>query len=188
MADKRVTMNFKRFKVFGTEQDKEFNAWKEEVRSSGVPVLYDRRNNIYCVNPTMDYEMYYNYCEYLNQSYNEWLHYGYFDMGMVPYLMWPSFMDQSTVLEDMRGIARRVGVELVKVPSVSFLKSAYTSNGTDYWIFREDLLTLCSALSQAVPDVYTFGIKNINDASLSEFLKPLAEISKRHRAQAPEVK
>lgn len=181
MADKRVTMNFKRFKVFGTEQDKEFAAWKEEAKKNNMQVAYDRRNNIYCVNPSMDYEMYYNYCEYLNQSYVDWLHYGYFDMGMVPYLMWPSFMDQSAVLEQMRAVTRTVGIELVKVPAVSFLKTAYASNGTDYWIFREDLKMLCDALREVDPVMYNFNISSLKDATLSNFLKPLADISVQSR-------
>lgn len=181
MADKRVTVNFKRFKVFGTEQDKEFNAWKEEAKKNNMQVAYDRRNNIYCVNPTMDYEMYYNYCTYLNESYAEWLHYGYFDMGMVPYLMWPSFMDQSAVLEQMRSVVRTVGIELVKVPAVSFLKSAYASNGTDYWIFREDLKMLCDALSQIDPNMYHYDFRSLNDVNLTGFLEPLAEISRSRR-------
>lgn len=184
MANRRVTMNFKRFKVFGSEQDAEFNAWKEEVKKNNVPVTYDRRNNIYCVCPTMDYEMYYNYCTYLNECYSDWIHYGYFDMGMVPYLMWPSFMDQSSVLEQMRKIARTVGIDLVKVPAVSFLKSAYASNGTDYWIFREDLKILCEALSQADPNVYRYGFRSADEVTLSSFLKPLAERSALWREQA----
>ena len=181
MADKRVTMNFKRYKVFGTEQDKEFNAWKEECKANNIPVVYDRRNNIYCVNPSMDYEMYYNYCVYLNESYSDWIHYGYFDMGMVPYLMWPSFMDSSPVLEQMRKIVRTIGVDLVKVPAVSFLKTAYASNGQDYWIFREDLKALCEALNELDPQQYPYKFSSVNEVNLSAFLKPLAEISAQHR-------
>lgn len=181
MAEKRITNNFQRVRVFGAEQDKEFNVWKEEVKSKGIPVAYDKRNNIYCVAPTMDYEMYYNYCNYLNESYSEWLHYGFFDMGMVPYIMWPSFMDQSTVLEDMRNVARTVGVDLIKVPAVSLLKPSYSSVGTDYWIFREDLMTLCNYLKQVDSSLYSYNVQNINQATLSEFLRPLAEISRNSR-------
>lgn len=184
MADRRVTMNFKRFKVFGNEQDKEFAAWKEEAKKNNMNVAYDRRNNIYCVNPTMDYEMYYNYCNYLNESYMEWLHYGYFDMGMVPYLMWPSFMDQSAVLEQMRSVTRTVGIELVKVPAVSFLKSAYASNGTDYWIFREDLLALCWALNEVDPVLYPYNFGSPEQVTLTGFLKPLMDISINSRRAA----
>lgn len=182
MADKRVTINFKRHKVFKAEQDKEFALWRDEITKSGAQVVYDRRNGIYCVSPTMDYEMYYNYCVYLNESYNEWMSYGYFDMGMVPYLMWPSFMDASSVMEQMRNIVRVVGVDLIKVPAVSFLKSAYGSNGVDYWIFREDLLTLCNALKSANPAAYSYDIASPGQATLSRFLEPLAEISRLERS------
>lgn len=181
MADKRVTINFKRHLTFKSDQDKEFASWKDEAKKKGLEVAYDRRNNIYCIAPTMDYEMYYNYCVYLNESYSEWLNYGYFDMGMVPYLMWPSFMDSSLVLEQMRKIARTVGVELVKVPSVSLLRTAYSANGVDYWIFREDLMTLANALSQMDSVVYPYNFSNPSQVCLSEFLKPLAVLSANNR-------
>lgn len=183
MADKRVTINFQRHKVFKSEQDKEFASWRDDIQKTGAQVVYDRRNGIYCVAPTMDYEMYYNYCVYLNESYNEWVGYGYFDMGMVPYLMWPSFMDSSVVLEQMRNIVRTVGVDLVKVPAVSFLKNAYGSNGVDYWIFREDLFELCKALKAADPHVYNYDIASPEHVTLSKFLEPLAAISKVRREQ-----
>lgn len=182
MAVKRVTVNFKEWYSFGdTESDKaKFKELQNKAKADGLMVKYDRRNNIYCINPTMDYEMYLNYCEYLNAHYNEWTNYGYFDMGMVPFLMWPSFMEYSNVIEQMREVARRVGVDLVKVPAVSFLKSGYSSIGIDYWIFREDLKVLCDALAQTNP-VYSFNMDKITDISLSEFLKPLAAISASHR-------
>lgn len=184
MADKRVTINFMRHKLFKTEQDKEFAAWRDEMVKNGAQVIYDRRNGIYCVAPTMDYEMYYNYCVYLNENYNSWVNYGYFDMGMIPYLMWPSFMDSSTVMEQMRKIVRAVGIDLIKVPSVSFLKNAYSASGVDYWIFREDLFQLCEALRQADASVYPYSFSSPDEVTLSGFLKPLAELSKIGREHA----
>lgn len=181
MSDKRITNNFKRLMTFDGSQVKEFEKWKNEQKERGAEIKFDKRNNIYCVGPTMDFEMYYNYVMYLNESYNDWLSYGYFDMGMVPYLMWPSFMDASPALEQMRKIARTVGVELIKVPSVSFLKHSYVSNGTDYWIFRDDLYTLCNFMNQADPAAYPYSLAGPDDACLSKFLEPLAQISRLQR-------
>ena len=181
MSVKIVTNNFKRLLTFEGNQVKEFEKWKNEQRDKGAEIKFDKRNNIYCVGPTMDFEMYLNYVTFLNESYDSWLSYGYFDMGMVPYLMWPSFMDASPALEQMRKIARTAGVELIKVPSVSFLKHSYVSNGTDYWIFRDDLYLLCDYMRQAAPDAYPYNFASPEDACLSKFLEPLAVISKIQR-------
>lgn len=179
MANRKVTINFQRFKTFGPESDKEFKEYIEDSKSKGGIVAYDRRNNIYCVNPTMDIVMYYNYCNYLNECYAEWLHYGYFDMGLVPYLMWPSFMDNSSILEHMRDFPRKVGIDLVKVPTVSFLKPAYQSVGVDYWIRREDLWLLAKSMEDGNPGVYNFEYKGNGDMTLSQFLKGLVNFQER---------
>lgn len=181
MSDKRVTNNFQRLMTFTGDQVKEFEKWKNEQKELGYKVQFDKRNNIWCVGPTMDFEMYYNYVMYLNSCYNEWLSYGYFDMGMVPYLMWPSFMDASPALEQMRNVARVVGVELIKVPSVSLLKNSYVSNGTDYWIFRDDLYQLCQYMSMVDSATYSYNMSGPDDACLSKFLEPLAGISIKMR-------
>jgi hypothetical protein len=154
----------------------EFNKWKSDMIDKGAKVIFDRRNNIYCVAPTMDYEMYYNYVMYLNSYHNEWVNTGYFDAGMVPYIMWPSFMDASQVMEHMRKLTRTIGIDLVSVPSVSFLKSTYISNAQDYWIFRDDLYKLMMIMEKSSPD-YRFNVSGPDDATLSKFLKPLADIS-----------
>lgn len=177
---KRVTHNFKRLIDYDGDAIKDFQKWKEEAIQKGARVIWDRRNNIYCVNPTMDYEMYFNYLNYLNECYSEWTNYGYLDMGMVPYMMWPSFMDSSPVLEQMRQVARQAGVNIHKVPSVSLLKQSYVSNGTDYWIFKEDLFKLAKFMEKASP-VYSFGFSNPDEATLSKFIQPLASISAANR-------
>jgi hypothetical protein len=131
----------------------------------------------------MDYEMYYNYVMYLNTCHNEWLGAGYFDAGMVPYMMWPSFMDSSGVMEQMRGIAKRLGLDLIAVPGVSFLKHSYISNGTDYWVFKEDLYKMACIMQETNPSLYAFNFKSPSDASLSGFLRPLAKISAAARVR-----
>lgn len=178
---KRVTHNFNRLMNFDGSAVQEFGKWRDEQIEKGARIAFDRRNHIYCVNPTMDYEMYYNYLNYLNESYNEWMNYGYFDMGMVPYMMWPSFMESSPALEQMRRVARQAAIDLVPVPSVSLLKPSYISNGVDYWIFREDLFKL-SKFMESRSQSYNFGFNSPDEVSLSKFLKPLADISRAARA------
>lgn len=177
---RRITNNFQRLITETGEAISDFNKWRDNMVAQGAKVVYDKRNNIWCVNPTMDYEMYYNYLNYLNESYSEWLNYGYFDMGMVPFMMWPSFMSQSVVMEHMRNIARQVGITLIGVPSVSLLRTSYISNGSDYWIFREDLFKLACELEKG--GAVSFGFTGPMDVSLSAFLKPLAAISVAERS------
>ena len=175
---KRVTHNFQRVINDDGTFLKDWSRWRESKEKEGHKFVYDRRNDIYCMDPTMDYEMYYNYLVYLNSSYNEWRTYGYLDMGMVPYMMWPSFMDSSNVLEYMRGVARKVGITLIQVPGVSFLKDSYVANGTDYWVFREDLLKLSKALESTQPTLVNFGFDNEADVSTSKFVEELSRISR----------
>ncbi len=176
MADKRVTKNFVRYKVYTAENEAEFVAWRNDAKDQQLPVAFDRRNNIYCINPTMDFRMYYNYCNYLNECYSEWQHYGYFDMGMVPYLMWPSFMNSTVILEKMRSMTRAAGVDLIQVPAVAFLRPSYSSTGTDYWMTRENMVKLCQYLDQTNPQINNYNITSPEQASLTAFLKPLADL------------
>lgn len=171
---KRVTINFKNPRVYGMD-DNSFNDWKRQMTEQNATVIYDRRNNIYCVSPTMDYEMYYNYISYLNQVRGDWCRNGYLDAGMVPYIMWPSFMDNSIVLEQMRNVVRALGIDIITVPAVTYLKQNYVSTGRDYWIFKDDLYKLMKSMEQTSP-VYKFDCNSADDATLSKFLKPLADM------------
>jgi hypothetical protein len=64
-VNRRVTNNFVRLRNFDSSEYNAFKSWKTEMTNKKVPVAYDHRNNIYCVGPTMDFEMYYNYLQYL---------------------------------------------------------------------------------------------------------------------------
>ena len=178
---RRTTNNFVMLRDYNGSEADAFKVWKDKMITDKIPVAYDRRNNIYCVAPSMDFEMYYNYLQYLNSCSKDWLSYGYLDMGMVPYLMWPSFLEDSGVLEHMKAIAMLANVNLVPVPSVSFLKPSYVSNGTDYWIFREDLVKLARFMEEKSP-VYKFpAITGPDTATLTNFIKPLADYAKSLR-------
>ena len=173
---KRVTHNFVRQREYHATDDKDFNTWKNDMRSKGIVVGFDHRNHIYYVAPTMDYQMYYNYLNYLNECSNQWMNCGYLDMGMVPYLMWPSFMDSSSYLESMKRAAVQAGVDIIRVPSVSLLNKSYISNGTDYWIFKEDLYRLAKDM-ESKNSALNFGFTNPDEVSTSAFVKELARFA-----------
>lgn len=182
---KRVTANFQRLLNFDGSSINEWKKWREEQAAKGVKMAYDRRNNIYCIGPSMDYEMYYNYLNYLNECYSDWYGYGYFDAGLVPYLMWPSFMDNSPVMEQMRSVARVAGITLISVPAISFLREHYPASTVDYWVTREDLYSLAMFMQNASDD-YHFDFNGPDDVSLCKFIKPLADISRAVRRPSNE--
>ena len=101
---------------------------------------------------------------------------GYLDMGMLPYLMWPSFMDSSSYLESMKRAAVQAGVDIIRVPSVSLLNKSYISNGTDYWIFKEDLYRLAKDM-ESKNSALNFGFTNPDEVSTSAFVKELARFA-----------
>lgn len=178
---RRVTNNFKSVKNYTGSEAEQFKRWRTIMQEENAVVAYDRRNNIYCIAPTFDFEMYANYINYLNENYDQWLSYGYLDMGMVPYLMWPSFMNTTPdAVEYFRDVASKAGANMISVPSVSFLKMSYASTGTDYWVFREDMIKIMEYLESVNPNI-RYPDKSIENATLSNFLKPLVEFSRAVR-------
>lgn len=171
---KRVTKNFYETLTAGNSA-KSWMDWKKRVRDEKITMVLDKRNNIYCVSPTYGYDMYYFYITYLNSCKKYWVNNGYLDMGMVPYIMWPSFMEQSEAMEQMKSVAIKAGVDLIDVPSMSFLKSSYRQALKDSWIFREDLHKIMQMLNETY-GFEMYSCKEPTDASLSMFLKPLAAV------------
>lgn len=167
-----VTFNFTPGKIFPAGSYDEFKKYVTDLKEAGHIVTYDSRNNIYCVDPSNDVVMYYNYIKYLNSRAREWKNFGYMDTGMVPYFMWPSFSDSSEVMEDFRQITNKVGVSLHSSPTVSLLSESYNGFGRDYWIFREDLFKLAMAM-QFSDSRIRFDNVNPDEASMEWFLKGL---------------
>lgn len=172
-SKKRVTVNFESTDLVFPDA-KAFNAYREE---HGKNMHYDKRNGIWCINPTENFEMYLKYLNYLNANYKDWQNYGYFDLGMVPYIMWPSFMESTIAAELMKDIARKAGITLIQVQGTSFLKSSYMVNGADYWMFRDDMVTL----ARYIENVFKVPV-NITcpeDARLTEIVRALDVFDRR---------
>ena len=168
----RVTLNFKSTDLMFPDA-KAFREYREEHKND---MLYDKRNGIWCICPTQNFEMYLNYLNYLNGNYREWQSFGYFDMGMVPYIMWPSFMESTIALELMKQLAKQAGVTLIQVYGTSFLKPTYAVNGADYWMFREDMVTLARFIENKFGK--SVNIHTPEDAKLTEIVKVLDMIDK----------
>lgn len=125
-------------------------------------VAVDFRNGIYCANPTLDIDCYINYIDYLNMSQEDWVSYGYLDLGMVPLVMLPSFFPQD-VKDILSTAAQQVGIKVFPMPPVSHLKGSYKGTTSDVWVFREDLAEVlgCSYM----------------DATLTNWLKQIKRYS-----------
>ena len=168
----RITINFQNTSL-SFPDPKAFKAYREEHKND---MFYDKRNGIWCLQPTQNFEMYLNYLNYLNANYRDWQSAGYFDMGMIPYIMWPSFMESTIALDLMKQLAKQADVNLIQVYGTSFLKSSYAVNGADYWMFREDAVKLARFIE------HKFGkpvaIQTPEDAKLTEIVKVLDMIDK----------
>lgn len=182
---KRITWNFDPATAQILDET-EFNRVRNEEMSKTFPsgskyfILYDKRNDVYCVNPTQDHLMYSNYLKYLSSQQSNWKSYGYFDAGMLPYIMWPSFAKDERGPVDMYNIASQLQIQLVSVPAVSLLKESYSSViGKDYWIFREDFMNLVNAYEDATGCLgYKISNPESPECCLSKFVERVAEIEK----------
>lgn len=97
----------------------------------------DLRNGIVCVNPTCDIECYINYLQYLNTKIQDWRSYGYLDLGMMPFVMGPSFL-QLALRNYLTVKASDLNITLYQMQPVSQLYSACKLPHSDIWVFRED--------------------------------------------------
>lgn len=172
-VQKRMTCNFRSSDLVFAN-DEEWAKYKEEHRSE---LKYDKRNDIYCLRPTLDFAMYLNYLNYLKANYKDWVNYGYFDMGMVPYIMWPSFMQDTEAIELMKEFARRAGVTITQMRGTSLLKPTYPVNGGDYWIFREDMVNLARFIEKLIN--VPINITCPDDAMLTSLIEGLVIYQQR---------
>ena len=148
---KRVTLNFQALREMS---DAEADDLLKRCKDSGRPYEYDRRNGIYCIEPTRDIICYKNYLDYLNSCYNEWKSYGYFDMGMIPLIMAPSFM-QDAMNSALMAIVENWKIQVFSMRPVSLLGGTYIGS-KDAWVRRRDF-----AMATGM---------DVNTASLSDYL------------------
>lgn len=130
---KRITVNFKNVNA---ETDAEVEDLLKRCRDNGRKYFYDKRNGIYCIEPTFDAICYVNYLDYLNAHYNEWVSYGYFDLGLIPLFMGPSFM-QEALMNEIGMIISAWNVPIKPMRACSFLGRSYFGPN-DSWIKRTD--------------------------------------------------
>lgn len=148
-AGYRITVNFDPMtaRKIGKEA---LNNELAKLRADDVPFNRDKRNGIICIKPTMDFQMQYNYLKYLYSQRHEWNELVnntcYLDMGLIPYIMFPSFMEDIQVIDWMRKAVFQANVELITLPSITFLAKSYGNVSKDSWIFREDLPKVCDTL------------------------------------------
>lgn len=107
----------------------------------------DYRNGITCINPTCDLECYLNYIELLNSKRDEWKNYGYLDLGMVPILMAPSFM-QAALLDSVNKLANAYKLPIYWMPPVTLLQDKCRIQTQDIWAFRSDIARIAGYKSE----------------------------------------
>ncbi len=131
-----VTKNFEPLIQLTTDASKK--ACIESAKEAGQVVLYDVRNGIWCIDPTLDFVCYKNYINLLNMYYDNWVTYGYLDMGLVPLFMWPSFMTD-VMAEAAPELSAKLNIELIPMRPVSFLLGKYSDINKDMWIRKSEL-------------------------------------------------
>lgn len=130
---KRVTINFVPANV---SSDAEADDLLRRCRENGRPYVFDRRNGIYCIEPTLDAKCYLNYLDYLNANYKDWRSFGYFDLGMIPLFIAPSFMQES-LMNELEVIVSAWKIPIYTMRACSFLGTSYFGV-KDSWVMRSD--------------------------------------------------
>ena len=98
----------------------------------------DIRNGIVCVAPTFDLECYLNYIQLLNLHRDKWKSFGYLDLGMMPLVMAPSFM-QTMIKPVLLEAMRELKVDCWLLPPVSVMYESSRMPEEDIWVFKKDV-------------------------------------------------
>lgn len=179
------TLNFDPERTISTD-DESCKQLVASIKEKNQPCFYDRRNGVYCILPTFDWEMYYNYLMFLNTHHTEWKGQGYFDCGLIPFIMVPSFLsdiekagvsDANELIHNrlLKFAKRTTGVSPISVSSVSLLLPK--AIGYDYWIFRDSLKPLINEVMKVYPDVPYLGSLEESELRLSDFIRYLRDIT-----------
>lgn len=134
----RLTVNFQEGTLAGMP-DNEKEALVKKYKEMPGRLAYDYRNSIYCIDPSMDINCYYNYIQYLNRHYDEWKSFGYFDMGLVPLTMTPSFMGEGWWKDSLEKFPALFKCPLHSLRATSVLNGTWVGGSKDLWIARKDL-------------------------------------------------
>lgn len=98
----------------------------------------DKRNGIVCIDPTADIECYLNYIEFLNLNRDKWKSYGYLDLGMMPLVSGPSFM-QGALIDALVKIATVYEIPCYTMPPISLFFNSCKLAEEDVWVFKADV-------------------------------------------------
>lgn len=145
-----LTVNFRDVQRVKASADNDINAWKHQILKSGKDrILFDRRNLVYCANPTFDYTMIHNYYMMLNDIYDDWVNIGRLDQQYLPYIYSPSFDVSNDITKSLQSIALSAHVNIYPERK----PTSFTHNGTlvalpEAWIKREDLVRLQEYLEE----------------------------------------
>lgn len=175
-----LTRNFKDIQRVKASNDNDINAWKHQIlKTSDDRVLFDRRNMVYCANPTFDYEMIYNYYMFLNNIYDDWVNIGRLDQQYLPYIYSPSFDVSNNITKSLQGIALRAHVNIYSERKpTSFVHNGQLVALPEAWIKREDLVRLQEylednpiPLSDGSVFHYRFDGRDAKSVSMTGFFK-----------------
>ena len=107
-------------------------------------VHYDKRNGIYCCNPTYDFDCIINYYSLLDMASSSWKpDVPYMDAGLVPVIYLPSFMQSNIKVYDQFRkyiyMITKGQIEFIEFPATTFLQDNFSSAYKDTWCWRKDL-------------------------------------------------
>ena len=99
----------------------------------------DERNGIYCYRLGTDYlQTYINYIELLYLHRKEWKGTGYLDLGMMPLVMAPSFM-QELLTDILCRFANQLNIPVYSLPPVSMFFEKCKIPVNDVWVYKKDV-------------------------------------------------
>ncbi len=161
--------------------------WKlKHINGDEKNIVYDIKSRVYCANPTMDFNCYYNYMVLLNQTYDYWKNYGLFDQGYKPLIYMPSFWKSQTVPDTLMQMATIAGVNLERGPNMSLMGVNKTAGYSDYWVYKDQLVKLINYAEKWFTDkfgvepkgMFDFGTRESDKVRPTQLVKVLANIER----------
>lgn len=117
---------------FSTDEEK-YKKHKDMIYTT----IKDKRNGISTTNLIPNLQAYANYLDLLLMLRDKWISTGYLDLGMIPVIVAPSFM-QEALVTNLLPIIQGQGLKVVPMEGTSFMLNNSMADTTDYWIFRDD--------------------------------------------------
>ena len=137
-----LTNNFLLESIISSSDANKRSEWQLKKINQGAEIRYDSKSCSFCASPTLDFTCYYNYMTLLNQTYDYWSNYGYFDQGYKPLIYLPSFWGSKEVPNMLMQMATISGANLSRGPSISLMGVRKSAGQTDYWIYKPELVKL----------------------------------------------